>query len=53
MPDTATVLAGLVLVVAQGTVQGRQLPELVPLELVLALGNGRSLEELASYAHTM
>jgi hypothetical protein len=35
-----TILASLVLIVSQGTVESSQLTELVPLELVLALGDG-------------
>lgn len=40
-----TVLASLVLVVTEGTVQCGQLSELVTLELVLTLGNGGSLSD--------
>lgn len=40
-----TVLAGLVLVVTEGTVQRGQLSELVTLELILTFGNGGSLED--------
>lgn len=46
--NLATVLASLVLVVSEGTVEGGQLTKLVPLELVLALGNGGSLSERVS-----
>jgi hypothetical protein len=42
MSDLATVLAGLVLVVTEGTVKRSELAKLVPLELVLAFGNRRS-----------
>lgn len=41
--NLATVLACLVLVVTQGSVQGRKLTQLVALELVLAFGDGGSL----------
>lgn len=41
--DLTTVLAGLVLVVSEGSVEGRQFTQLVTLELVLAFGNGRGL----------
>lgn len=41
--DFTAVLAGLVLVVTEGTVQGGQLTELVTLELVLTLRNGGGL----------
>jgi membrane-bound ClpP family serine protease len=42
--DLAAILACLVLIIAQGAVQGSELAQLVALELVLALGNRRSLE---------
>ena len=38
-----TVLTGLVLVIAKGTVEGSKLAQLVALELVLAFGDGSSL----------
>lgn len=41
--DLATVLASLVFVVTQGSVQGSELTELVTLQFVLALRNGSSL----------
>lgn len=41
--DHTAVLAGLVLVVTQGTVEGRKLAQLVALELVLTFGNGSGL----------
>lgn len=41
--DFTAVLAGLVFVVTEGTVQGGQLTELVTLELVLTLRNGGGL----------
>ncbi len=44
MSDLAAVLARLVFVVAECSVQGSKLTKLVPLELVLAFGDGRSLE---------
>ncbi len=37
--DLAAVLAGLVLIVSKGTVQGCQFAELVPLELILTFGD--------------
>jgi hypothetical protein len=43
MTDFTTVLAGLVLVVTEGTVKGGKLTQLVALELVLAFGDGGSL----------
>ena len=48
MPDFAAVLAGLVLVVAEGTVEGGEFAELVALELVLAFGDGGGLCYIAS-----
>ncbi|KAK1715567.1 uncharacterized protein BDZ83DRAFT_54194 [Colletotrichum acutatum] len=45
MTDLATVLASLVLVVTEGTVEGSKLAKLVALELVLSFGNGRGLAE--------
>jgi hypothetical protein len=45
MSDLAAVLAGLVLIIAQGAVQGSKLTQLVALELVLALRNRRSLDD--------
>jgi len=42
MTDLTTVLAGLVLVVAEGTVEGGKLTELVALEFVLTFGDGGS-----------
>jgi hypothetical protein len=41
--DLTTVLARLVLVVSKGTVEGSQLTELIPLQLVLAFGDRRGL----------
>lgn len=41
--NLATILAGLVLVVAQGTVESGKLAKLVSLKLILSFGNGRSL----------
>lgn len=38
-----TVLAGLVLIITQGSVQGSQLTKLVTLQFVLAFGDGSSL----------
>jgi hypothetical protein len=47
MTDLATVLAGLVLVVTEGTVKGSKLTELVSLEFVLAFGDrGGSLNDI-------
>ena len=43
MSDLTTVLAGLVLVVSQGAVEGSELTELVTLELVLTFGDGSRL----------
>lgn len=43
MTNLATVLAGLVLVVSQGTVEGGKFSQLVTLELVLSLRNRGSL----------
>jgi hypothetical protein len=43
MSNLSTVLACLVLVVAESSVQRSKLAQLVTLQLVLALGNGRSL----------
>jgi len=40
MSNLAAVLAGLVFVITQSSVQGSKLTKLVTLELVLALGNG-------------
>lgn len=45
MADLAAVLAGLVLVVTEGTVEGSKLAKLVALELILSFGNGRGLAE--------
>ncbi len=47
MADLAAVLTGLVFVVTKRTVQGSQLPELVSLELVLAFGDGGSLDTVS------
>jgi hypothetical protein len=41
--DFTTVLTGLVLVIAKGTVEGSKLTKLVALELVLAFGDGSGL----------
>ena len=46
--DLAAVLAGLVLVVSQGSVQGGEFAQLVSLEFVLALGDRRGLQHLVS-----
>lgn len=46
--NATAVLAGLVLVVTEGTVQSGELAKLVPLERVLALGNGGGLEKSAT-----
>lgn len=43
MTDLAAVLAGLVLIITQGTVEGSKLTELVTLELVLAFRDRSSL----------
>lgn len=43
MSDLAAVLAGLVLIVSEGTVERGKLTELVALQLVLAFGDGSSL----------
>lgn len=43
MTNFTTVLAGLVLIVTEGTVEGSELTELVALELVLAFGNRSGL----------
>jgi hypothetical protein len=43
MSDFTAVLAGLVLIVSEGTVEGGKLAELVALEFVLAFRNGGSL----------
>ncbi len=48
MADLSAVLAGLVLVVTQGSVQGSELTQLIPLEFVLALGDGGGLGGLVS-----
>jgi hypothetical protein len=45
MSDAAAVLAGLVLIVAEGTVEGGKFAKLVTLEFVLALWNGCGLVE--------
>lgn len=42
--NLSTILASLVLVVAERTVEGGELTELVSLELILAFGNRGSLE---------
>ena len=44
MTDLATVLASLVLVVSEGTVEGGEFSELVTLEFVLTFGNRRGLD---------
>ena len=41
--DFATILAGLILVVTKGTIQGGKLAKLVALKFVLAFGDGGSL----------
>lgn len=46
MTNLSTVLTGLVLVVAKGTVEGGELSELVALEFVLTFGDGCSLKLL-------
>jgi hypothetical protein len=43
----ATVLAGLVLVVAEGAVQGGQFAKLITLELILAFGDGCGLQHVS------
>lgn len=43
MTDLAAVLACLVLVVTQSTVQGGKLTKLIALQFILTLGNRRSL----------
>lgn len=45
--DLATVLASLVLVVSEGTVECGEFSELVSLEFVLAFRNGRSLDSVS------
>jgi hypothetical protein len=45
--DLATVLASLVLVVSEGTVERSEFSELVSLEFVLAFRNGRSLGSIS------
>lgn len=45
--DFTTVLAGLVLVIAEGTVEGGKLTELISLEFVLAFRNGSSLQMIS------
>lgn len=47
MTDLATVLASLVLVVSEGTVERGEFTELVSLEFVLAFRNRRSLESVS------
>jgi hypothetical protein len=47
--DLAAVLASLVFIVTQSTVQSRQFAELVPLQLILALRNGCSLSRTCQY----
>lgn len=47
MADLAAVLAGLVLVIAQGSVEGSQFTELIALQFVLALGNRGSLRAIS------
>ena len=46
--DLTTVLAGLVLIVAESTVKSSKLTQLVTLELILPFWNGRSLEGISS-----
>jgi hypothetical protein len=43
MTNLTAVLAGLVLVIAQSTVESSEFAELVALQFVLAFGNRRSL----------
>lgn len=43
MPDFSTILAGLVLIVPERTVERSKLTKLVSLEFVLAFGDGGSL----------
>lgn len=43
MADLTTVLAGLILIVSECTIQGGEFTELVALELVLTFGDGSSL----------
>jgi hypothetical protein len=52
MSDLTTVLARLVLVVTEGTVEGGELTELVALQLVLAFWNGGSLEYVSMCRYT-
>lgn len=47
MTDLATILACLVLIITQGTVESGQLTQLVAFQLVLAFGDGSSLGLLA------
>lgn len=50
--DLAAVLAGLVLVVAEGTVEGGELTKLVSLELVLTFGDGGGLAGQRQLVHS-
>lgn len=52
--DLAAILAGLVLIVTEGSVQSSQLTKLVTLQFVLALGNGSSLRmSVSGMQHTV
>lgn len=46
--NLTTILAGLVLVVSKGTVEGGELTELVALQFVLTFGNGGSLDRVST-----
>jgi hypothetical protein len=43
MPDLAAVLAGLILIVSESTVQGRKLTQLITLQFVLSFRDRGSL----------
>ena len=45
MANLATVLASLVLIITKGTVKSGEFSQLITLKLVLAFGNGCSLNE--------
>jgi hypothetical protein len=47
MQSELTVLAGLVFIVTQRAVEGREVSQLLPLQLVLAFGDGCGLRRLA------
>ncbi len=46
MANFAAILAGLVLIVTKGTVEGGEFTELVALEFILSFRNGSSLDLL-------